>query len=249
MPEQIPEFQRYAEQVLDSALEAQSRLPLRIQDQLSRLLDLFAEDPDRFPNRIEAINKMGDRLYEHPDPPFEITYRIDREKRIITFIDFSLRVIVGSLIVISYSHADDKSRLELKKFLKPLVTQGRIRIWDDTEIEAGDRWREQINEFIVSASVAIFLVSQDFIASDFIAKQELPLLKAASIKNGVRLLWIAVRPGTYDQGLFLKDLQALNDPSRPLSSFHRKADREKELVKIAQKIADAVEHVALRKAP
>jgi hypothetical protein len=247
MPEQTLEFQRYAVQFLDSALKAQSRLPVRAQDQLSRLLDRFAEDPDGFPNRIEAINTTGDLLYKHPDPPFEITCRIDRERRVITFIDFSLRVIVGSLVIISYSHADDKSRQELKKFLKPLVTQGRIRIWDDTEIEAGDRWREQITEFLGSARVAIFLVSADFIASDFITHQELPLLQEAAKKNDVRLLWIAVRPA-YDQGLSLRDLQALNDPSRPLSSFRRKADREKELVKIVEKIAAAAEHAAVRNA-
>jgi TIR domain-containing protein len=247
MPERTPEFQRYAEQFLDSAVKAQSRLPVRAQDQLSRVLDRFEEEPDRFPNRIEAIGKTGNVLYKHPDPPFEITCRIDRERKVITYIDFSLRVMVGSLVVISYSHADNKSLQELKKFLKPLVTQAKIRVWDDTEIEAGDRWREQITEFLGSAKVAVFLVSQDFIASDFITRQELPLLQETAKKNDVRLLWIAVRPH-YDPHLFLKDLQALNDPSRPLSSFGRKADRERELVRIVEKIAAAAEHVAVPKA-
>ncbi len=249
MPEQTTEFQRYAEQFLDSAQKAQSRLPQLAQEQLSRLLEQFAEDPFRYPDRIEAINKTGDLLYKHPDPPFEITCRIDREKRVITFIDFSLRVLVGSLVVISYSHSDDKSRLELKKFLQPMVQQGRIRIWDDTEIEAGDRWRAQITEFLGSASAAIFLVSQDFLASKFIADHELPVLQGAANERGVRLLWIAVRHSTYDMAVFPGELQALNDPKRPLSSFYRKADREKELVMIVQKIANAIEHVAVGTPP
>ena len=42
----------------------------------------------------------------------------------------------------------------LRKFLAPLVSQQRIRIWDDRAIEAGEEWREEITRALGSASVA-----------------------------------------------------------------------------------------------
>jgi internalin A len=41
-------------------------------------------------------------------------------------------------------------------------------------IEQGTKWKEEINKALVSAKVAIQLVSPDFLTSDFIAKNELP---------------------------------------------------------------------------
>ncbi len=240
MPEAPADRQGYSLHFQKSAREAQARLSPGARLELLRLFNELSEDPDRFPERVEVISKAGDLLYKHPEPPLEITYRIDHEKKIINFIDFSARALVGSLVVISYSHEDQKWRDELKKFLKPLVARQWIRIWDDTAIEAGDRWRDEIARFFGAASVAILLVSADFLASDFIMGQELPLLLQRAEKHGVRLLWIAVRPSNYELEQALEELEALNDPVRPLASL-RKPAREEALVMISQKIAAFVE--------
>lgn len=226
------------------AWESQADLSPRAHRELDRLIDEFSEEPpDRSHDRVEEISGLGVLLYRHPDPPLEVTYRINLDRRVITFINFAVREMVGSLVVISYSHADEKWRDVLKKFLKPFERKKLIRIWDDTAIEEGDRWRMEIARFFGSAKVAVLLVSPDFLASDFIAEEELPLLLKRRETHGVRLLWIAVRPSNYET-LDLREDQALNDPSRPLASL-RKPDREKVFATISKKIVAAVKRASL----
>jgi hypothetical protein len=243
MPEPAPQFPAYAVRFQDEALRARQGLPPKAQLELLGIVNDLSDDPNRFSILAMPLSRAGDLfLYVHPNPPLEITYRVDARQHVITLVDVATRAIAGVLVVISYSHADRKWLSEVKKFLKPLVQQHKIRVWDDSAIEVGAVWREAIARFFGAASVAIFLVSQDFIASDFITQHELPPLLARGKAHGVRLLWIAVRPSTYTD-LDLSDLQALNDPDRPLSS-RRKAERERDLTEIRSRIVRAVEQVS-----
>jgi hypothetical protein len=250
MPDATSEFQSYAVRYQKSAKEALSLLSPRAEFELYRLINELSEDPDRFPSRVEQISIVGDLLYKHPDPPLEITYRIDKAQKILTIIDVAERAVAGTLVVVSYSHKDEKWRDELRKFLKPLVRQKRIRIWDDTAIDAGEQWREEIKRAFGSANVAILLISSDFLASDFISQEELPLLvdRAEKKEGGIRLLWIAVRPSGFEHEPEVEKLQALNDPSRPLSKLQKSA-WETELTKVCNKILAAVEKAAVNTAP
>src|SRR3954471_12739938 len=71
-------------------------------------------------------------------------------------------------VFISYSHADKDWLERLKRHLKPLVREGNLDCWDDTHIRSGDDWKQEIQNALDTAQVAVLLISADFFASDFI---------------------------------------------------------------------------------
>jgi hypothetical protein len=137
-------------------------------------------------------------------------------------------------VFISYSRTDKKWLEQLKKWLKQFVREEKISIWDDTKIAAGADWREEIKRALQSTRVAVLLVSQDFLASDFIQRDELPPLLEAAENDEAKILWMAVRPSMYKDTVIAR-YQALNEPSKPLSTL-KTANQETALVKICEKI-------------
>ena len=48
-------------------------------------------------------------------------------------------------VFVSYSHEDEPKWLKrIQKHLTPLARDGKLDLWDDTRIRAGQRWREEI---------------------------------------------------------------------------------------------------------
>ncbi|HZO30034.1 MAG TPA: toll/interleukin-1 receptor domain-containing protein [Chloroflexota bacterium] len=142
-------------------------------------------------------------------------------------------------VFISYSHADRRWLKRFQVMLKPLVRRGDIVLWDDTKIRPGDQWRDEIRKALESASVALLLVTPDFLASDFIFEHELPPLLAAARRGGLRVLWAAVSASMYSV-TEIAEYQAVNDPARPLDSLNGAA-RNRTLVEIAQEVQKAME--------
>jgi hypothetical protein len=126
----------------------------------------------------------------------------------------------------------------LTAFLAPWIREKRVDLWDDSRVRAGENWDAEIRKAIDDASVAVLLVSKNFLASDFIANQELPRLLDRADRNQIRLAWIAIGYSGV-QATRLWNFQAVNDPSRPLESLGG-AERNKAMADIAARIADAL---------
>ncbi len=125
-------------------------------------------------------------------------------------------------VFISYSHADTQWLRLLNTHLKPLTRDHKVEIWSDQKIRKGESWRARIHKQLAMARVGIFLVSADFLASDFIHAEELPPLLKAAEKEGAILLTVIVRPcaGAF-QDSPLSRLQAMNGPHAPLSGMSK----------------------------
>ncbi len=118
-------------------------------------------------------------------------------------------------VFICYSHKNKEWLEKTRTHLHPLVRSGIIDLFDDTQIPYGGNLKQIIREKIYSAKIAIFLVSADFFASDFIDLEELPPLLAAAERNGAIALSIIISHCGFEDS-FLSVYRAINQPSRPL---------------------------------
>lgn len=99
-------------------------------------------------------------------------------------------------VFISYTRVDREWVDRLQRMMKPLLRAGgqQIELWDDSQIEPGAKWRAAIETALAQAKVALLLVSDDFLASEFVMNEEVPKLLAAAEAEGVRVLWVSLSP-------------------------------------------------------
>jgi formylglycine-generating enzyme required for sulfatase activity len=141
-------------------------------------------------------------------------------------------------LFISYSHVDRGWVERLQTMIRPLVRSHGLRLWDDSQIQPGDKWREEIETALAAAKVALLLVSSDFLASEFVTNSELPQLLAAAEEEGLRILWVPLRPSLVRRTP-IDAYQALGDPARPLARMEP-VEQEEALVEIALAIEKAL---------
>jgi internalin A len=137
---------------------------------------------------------------------------------------------------ISYSHKNKKELEMLRKHLKYLEQKNQLRIWDDKSIHPGAKWRQAIEDALTSAKVAVLLVTADFLASDFITEEELPVLLQAAREGNLTLLSIVISPCAFHETP-LAEFQAAND--QPLTLMP-KAKRDEAWAQIAKMITTAL---------
>jgi len=141
-------------------------------------------------------------------------------------------------IFVSYSHADREWLDRLRIHLAPYVRGERLDLWDDTRISPGANWAAEIDRAIAEARVAVLLVTPDFLASEFVARVELPaILHRAG--SDLTVVWIPIRASAYE-ATPLNHFQAAHDPRRPLAGLP-KPKQDEAMVAISKQIAAAVD--------
>ena len=75
-------------------------------------------------------------------------------------------------VFISYSHDDIAMRQTLQQYLINLERDGLIEIWQDGLIQAGEDWDKKIKQGLENADICILLLSQPFIASNYVHETE-----------------------------------------------------------------------------
>lgn len=152
---------------------------------------------------------------------------------------------MGRQIFISYSHAD-KDSYEGKDFIAELLQALRTvpgirdRLWiDEQRLDVGDRFDDKIQQAMVDSAIAILLVSNHFLNSDYVTRRELPFLlrrtECKALKLGI--LYLSAVP---DEALssdrvdsdgkpysleLLKTL-GFNHPTKPLSAIESRSHRD-----------------------
>ena len=142
-------------------------------------------------------------------------------------------------VFISYSHADRAWVKRLMAHLKPLELAGMIAMWDDSRIIGGQPWRNEIRRLLESAQVAVLIVSADYLASDYVADEELPPLLDRASRRGVHVLPILVGPCDFLLTR-LASFQFVNSPSSPLGAKSRDGQEQ-----VLVNVADSIERLVM----
>lgn len=167
-------------------------------------------------------------------------------------------------VFITYAHADnsdqDQSKCWLKRLmvhLKPFIMRELFSVWHDQQIEAGDNWQQEIQDGLARSGAAVLLVSQNFMASEFITNNELPILLKQASEKGLVVIPIILSASSIDLVKFkypdpkigpkefsLADLQAVNALNKALESLPTWQQEEillsvaKRLLKIVNPVTD-----------
>lgn len=159
-----------------SEMEAESRVPQLLWHDVS-LLERFG-----YLDAVDTL-KLGYQFYESILPS-EITSPAETSARDIQHLNRE--------VFISYQHNNrDRSVVDsLKLHLKPRAQGGRI--WDDSDIKPGDRWREQIDHALERVQAAVVLLSPEYINSEFVLGKELPAFFDRERKGGCRVYCLLV---------------------------------------------------------
>jgi hypothetical protein len=139
-------------------------------------------------------------------------------------------------IFISYSHDDERWRKRLVSHLAVLAMEGILDLWDDRRLGAGDDWYARIHEQMLSARIAVLLVSSSFLTSKFIRQEEVPKLFDRHEQGGMTVYPLLVKPCPWQEVAWLARMQLRPLEARPLASF-KGAKVDEILVEVAREIS------------
>lgn len=151
-------------------------------------------------------------------------------------------------IFIAYSHLDLAFKNEFKKFLRPMLREGRISIWDDYDIEAGQEWDAAIKERLYGAGIILLLVSSDSLASDYFYGKEVQVSLERHQKGEAVVVPVILRHCDWENTP-LGGLEALPEKGRPVADWADRQDRhDAGWQDVVNRLRRVVETVAQRQA-
>jgi hypothetical protein len=145
-------------------------------------------------------------------------------------------------VFVSYSHADTKQKERLLKHLGALDDAAEFDVWTDAQIRPGEKWEPAIEQALSNASIAILLISADFLVSDFVRHKEIPAILERREKKDLRLYPILAKPCAWQAVPWIKEIQIRPAEAKPVwRSGGRYADDE--LAKIVLELLAIIELV------
>ncbi|BCK87959.1 hypothetical protein MIZ01_1756 [Sideroxyarcus emersonii] len=120
-------------------------------------------------------------------------------------------------LFISYSHKDEEYLAELEKHLSTLKREELIDTWHDREIIPGQEWERKIEAALETADIYIFLISPDFVASEYCIEKEVASALERHTEGTAIVIPIVVRSVDW-LSTPLGRIQALPKDATPIAS-------------------------------
>ncbi len=119
-------------------------------------------------------------------------------------------------VFISYSHKDEQEKEALLAHLGVLQRAGKITLWNDDQIGAGEDWKRAIEQAIAQAKIAILLVTVNFLNSNFILEEEVPALLERRRKEGLIVLPVIAKACAWRRVDWLAEINVRPKNGQPI---------------------------------
>lgn len=120
-------------------------------------------------------------------------------------------------VFISYTRTDEEWAERLRTYLRPLVQENIVEIWDDNKISGGKTLWEEMRHALSEARVVVPLVSPDFFHAGFVTREELPYLNSVE-GHDITVLPVIIKPIDFSH-TELAGFAPVNSPDRPLADM------------------------------
>jgi hypothetical protein len=130
-------------------------------------------------------------------------------------------------------------REELDIHLAGLRRRKIVTNWDDRHIIGGELWDDAIKTKLKEADIILFLVSANFIATDYIWDNEIPIAEEQRLNGKARVIPIILKPCLWTKLDFAKH-QAFPSKGKPISTFAHRDTAWLEVVEGIEKVINDV---------
>jgi hypothetical protein len=237
------EVKAHTEPVMQLAISSDDRiLASKSLDRTIRFWDLADWTP--FAQAAELTVPSGFAVLAfHPSLP--VLASADSERCVVAIrrFDTSAEMVASKRlrVFVSYSHVDHEICGRLLTHLKPQEERRGFQCWIDQKLSPGDRWEQKILDNVGQADVVVFLVSPDFLNSDF-CQREVGSGLSRNKNEGTVLIPVVVRPALIEHSE-LSNFQALPRLNGRLTPVSDWKDRDTALTEVVRSILDVLDNV------
>ena len=130
-------------------------------------------------------------------------------------------------IFIAYSKFDDAFRLELRDHLYPGIAEGKFIVFDDREMEMGEKWNARLKKELEQCDIFIVLISVKTLGTPYVMNVEIPEAVKRMRNGNLKIIPILVSECDWTK----TDLSELNiyDKALPISGKNDNFDLSKEI--------------------
>jgi len=140
-------------------------------------------------------------------------------------------------LFISYSKQDEAFVEKLNKHLAPLLRAKKVEVWWDGMLTPGSVWDAEIKHQLAAADIVLFMVSSDFLATEYIDEVEIKAAFERHEKGLVTVVPVILRPCLW-RDTPLKDLTALPAKGEPISKY---PDEDSAFLEVVQSLQALIE--------
>jgi len=153
-----------------------------------------------------------------------------------------------SKLFISYCHQDSGYIERLHTHLALLKREGKVSVWYDHEIVAGDNLSEEIKSELESSDVFLAMISPDYIASRYCIEVELQRALERHEQGLIRVIPIILEPCEWKLTPIVR-LKAVPKDGKPISDWQNGNTAFLDVVSEIRRAVENPESIPLPKAP